>query len=101
MRFGGFTGFGGPFAVPPEVRTGVEGVFVRAGARIGLLVADAWGVTLHPASGDEYDAARPASRASERVSGLPGDDLRAAITADTIVFASPLSHFVEVQPWPR
>lgn len=98
-RFGGFTGFGGPFAAPPEVRAGAEGVFVRSGARTGLLVADAWGATLHPASVEEFDAARPAARAPTAPTGLPADDLRAAITADTIVFASPLSHFVEVQPW--
>lgn len=97
--FGGFAGFGGPFAAPPEVRAGTEGVFVRSGARTGLLVADAWGATLHPASEHEFDAARPASRAPSVPHGLPADDLRAAITADTIVFASPRSHFVEVQPW--
>ena len=98
-RFGGFTGFGGPFAAPPEVRAGTEGVFVRSGMRIGLLIADAWGATLHPASAHEFDAARPASRAPSVPHGLPADDLRAAITADTIVFASPRSHFLEVQPW--
>lgn len=98
-RFGGFTGFGGPFAAPPEVRAGAEGVFVRSGAHTGLLVADAWGATLHPASEQEFDAARPASRAPTTPPGLPADDLRAATTADTIVFASPRSHFVEVQPW--
>lgn len=98
-RFGGFTGYGGPFSAPPEVRAGAQGVFVRSGARTGLIVADAWGATLHPASEHEFDAARPASRAPTTPPGLPADDLRAAITADTIVFASPLSHFVEVQPW--
>jgi len=98
-RFGGFTGFGGPFAAPPEVRAGADGVFVRSGTRIGLLVADAWGATLHPAGAAEFEAARPASRARIAPPGLPTDDVRAAITADTIVFASPLSHFVEVQPW--
>jgi len=98
-RFGGFTGFGGPFAMPPEVRAGAEGVFVRSGTRIGLLVADSWGATLHPAAEHEFQAARPASRAPAVPSGLPPGDLRAAITADTIVYASPLSHFVEVRPW--
>ncbi len=98
-RFGGFTGFGGPFAAPPEVRAATEGVFVRSGARTGLLVADAWGATLHPAGEHEFDAARPASHAPAGPPGLPSDDLRAAITSDTIVFASPLSHFIEVQPW--
>lgn len=98
-RFGGFTGFGGPFAAPPEVRGGAEGVFVRSTTRVGLLVADAWGATLHPADVAEFDAARAASRAPAVPPGLPADDLRAAITADTIVFASPHSHFVEIKPW--
>ncbi len=98
-RFGGFTGFGGPFAAPPEVRAATEGVFVRSGTRTGLLVADAWGATLHPASEHEFDAARPASHAPAGPLGLPDGELCVAITADTIVFASPLSHFIEVQPW--
>lgn len=98
-RFGGFTGFGGPFAVPPELRAGTAGVFVRAGERIGLLVADAWGATLHPANAAEFDAARPAVPAPRTHPGLPADDLRAVTTADTIAFASPRSHFVEIQPW--
>ncbi len=98
-RFGGFTGFGGPFATPPEIRAGSQGVFVRSANRTGLLVADAWGATLHPASANEFDAARPALPAPTIPLGLPADGLRAATTADTIVFASPRSHFVQVQPW--
>lgn len=101
IRFGGFTGFGGPFPTPPELRSGAQGFLVRSGTRIGLLVADAWGATLHPASADEFDAAPRSSRAPTAADGLPDQGLQASIGPDSIAFASPLSHFVQVQPWPR
>lgn len=101
MRFGGFTGFGGPFAMPPEVRAGGEGFVVCSGDRYGLLVADAWGATLHPARREEFESAPPSAAASANPTGLPGDGLRAATTGDSIAFASPLSHFIEIRPWRR
>ena len=101
IRFGGFTGFGGPFAAPPEVRAGSDGFVVRAGERSGLIVADAFGATLHPASADEFDQADPAFPAPAQASGLPDEGLCSAATDDSIAFASPWSHFVEIAPWPR
>lgn len=101
IRFGGFTGFGGPFAAPPDVRPGPDGFVVRAGERTGLIVADAFGATLHPASADEFDRAQSASPAGALAcaSGLPEDGLRCATNTDSIAFASPWSHFVEIAPW--
>lgn len=99
IRFGGFAGFGGPFEAPPQVRAGTEGFLVRAGERVGLLVADAWGATLHPASEDEFDRAIPASNTRAALPGLPREGLQAAITDDSIAIASPYSHYLQVQPW--
>lgn len=98
IRIGGFTGLGGPFASPPELRAGTDGFVVRAGGRTGLIVADAFGATLHPASAEEFDRAAPAAPAA-RAAGLPVEGLRSAVTADSIAFASPWSHMVEVGPW--
>lgn len=98
VRFGGFSGFGGPFTAPPRVRAGDQGFLVRSGGRTGLLVADAWGATLHPASDAEFDDAAPASAASG-AAGLPEQGLQAATTGDSIAFASPISHFIEIRPW--
>jgi hypothetical protein len=99
IRFGGFVGFGGPFEAPPQVRAGGEGFLVRAGGRVGLLVADAWGATLHPASEDEFDRAMPTSSARVAVAGLPAEGLQAATTGDSIAIASPYSHYLQVQAW--
>jgi hypothetical protein len=101
IRFGGFVGFGGPFEQPPRVKAGAEGFIVRSGAHVRLLIADAWGATLHPASEVEYEAADPATPASGVATTLAAEGLVAARTSDSVALASPYSHFVEVQPWRR
>jgi len=99
VRFAGFAGFGGPFETPPQVRAGAEGFLVRAGGRVGLLVADAWGATLHPASEEEFHRGEPASSTHAAVPGFPPEGLQAATTGDSIAIASPYSHYLQVQPW--
>ncbi|WP_420140069.1 hypothetical protein [Sphingomonas sp.] len=99
IRVGGFVGFGGPFERPPRLKAGADGFIVRSGAQIFLLIADAWGATLHPASDAEYDAAEPATAAPGVATNLATDRLVAARTRDSVALASPYSHFVEVQPW--
>lgn len=101
IRFGGFVGFGGPFEQPPRIKAGAEGFIVRSGAHVRLLIADAWGATLHPASEVEYEAADPATPASGVATTLAAEGLVAARTSDSVALASPYSHFVEVQPWRR
>lgn len=109
IRFGGFAGFGGPFAEPPRVRAGTQGFFVRSGERTGLLVADAWGATLHPAAKEEFDGADATGaeiRGGAVVAGdrtipidLPAEGLSAAIARNGIAIVSPYSHFVQILPW--
>ncbi|WP_447765114.1 hypothetical protein [Sphingopyxis panaciterrae] len=100
-RFGGFAGFGGPFDTPPEVRAGAQGFFVRSGDRSGLLIADAWGATLHPAADEEYDDAAPAVAGPAGLASLPAEGLQAAVAGDSVAIVSPYSHFIEIRPWRR
>lgn len=109
IRFGGFTGFGGPFAEPPTVRVGTQGFFVQSGDRTGLLVADAWGATLHPATKEEFDGADAATAeirgatvvANDRTIpiDLPAEGLSAVIAGHSVAISSPYSHFLLILPW--
>ncbi|MGI4730172.1 MAG: hypothetical protein ACRYFW_00310 [Janthinobacterium lividum] len=112
VSFGGFAGLGGPFAEPPEIAAAADGFLVRSGERHGLLVADACGATLHPASADEFAAAvrTPGPRvgpagieAGDRTIAvdLPTEGLVAVAIGHSVGVASPFSHFVEVHPWCR
>lgn len=56
---GDFTGFGGTFSQPPEVRRCASGFWVKSGNRFSLLIADIWGAVLHPASPEEFASAQP------------------------------------------
>lgn len=114
IRFGGFSGFGGPFVAPPQVRASGQGFFVRSGEYVGLLVADVWGATLHPATGEEFDAANDDGAGIERGSingtrimagdraieiDLPPEGLSVAANATSVAVASAYSHYVRVMPW--
>ncbi|WP_260599216.1 hypothetical protein [Sphingomonas endolithica] len=110
ITFGGFTGFGGPFAEPPSVRPGPHGFLVRSGLRTGLLVVDAWGATLHPADPAEFDDA--ATSAPVHVEGasiavgdrtvrteLPPDGLAAVASPTSVAIFSRYSHLIRIVPW--
>ena len=107
---GGFTGFGGPFAQPPQVRAFGEGFVVRAGERCHLLLADACGAVLLGASADEFGQSVPGDCAF-RVDGttlhvgtqrivldLPADGLRVCASGVSLALASPYTHLVRVLP---
>jgi hypothetical protein len=112
IEIGGFTGFGGVFAQPPEVRPAAEGFWVRSGDRYALLVADACGAMLHAAAEEEYARPEaPATRARISLSGqrltindrtitldLPAAQLRVVCNADSVALTSPYSHAIRVLP---
>lgn len=56
---GDFVGFGGSFRQPPEVRASESGFWVKSGDRFSLLVADAWGAILLPATAEEFASPTP------------------------------------------
>jgi hypothetical protein len=111
---GSFTGFGGAFPEPPEVRPAADGFWVRSGERYALLVADACGAVLHAATQDEYEQPQPpAVRAKVSQSGqriaingreftvdLPADALRIVCNEHTVAITSPYSHAIRVLPLP-
>jgi hypothetical protein len=57
IEIGRFTGFGGIFATPPEIRPNADGFCVKSGDRFSYLIADAYGAVLHPATAEEFTQA--------------------------------------------
>lgn len=111
-QVGAFTGFGGSFPQPPELRAAAEGFWVRSGARHHLALADAWGAVLLPATAEEFAAGTlPRPLASPQLHGsrlvfadreleldLPSDGLSMAADAHTLAIASPCSHVIRLLP---
>jgi hypothetical protein len=112
---GAFSGFGGSFVEPPELRTAPEGFWVRSGNRHRLLLADAWGAVLLPATAEEFEASAdqglpPALTVMATQHGcrlffaitrtmeldLPAESLRVRANADTVAVASPYSHVIQL-----
>ncbi len=56
-EIGEFTGFGGSFAQPPEVRAHAQGFMVQSADRFHFLIADAYGAVLLPATAEEFSNA--------------------------------------------
>ncbi|MYN15505.1 hypothetical protein GTP81_01930 [Rugamonas sp. FT107W] len=111
-EFGSFSGFGGAFAMPPQVRPAADGFWVRSGDRYNLLVADACGVVLHGATSDEYEQLQaPAARGACSLSGqrlsigrrqieltLPAQGLAVTANQHTAAVTSVYSHAILLFP---
>lgn len=108
---GGFSGFGGPFAMPPDVRIGRDGFFAESAGRHFLLVADVFGAVVLPASSAEFasatgDSARdvsitphgPRIHDTPVVFAVPVEGMKAVANAESIAFFSPWSHQVRIVP---
>lgn len=80
---GAFTGFGGQFGTPPEVRSADDGFLVCAGKRAFFLVADAYGAVLRPATLEEF-ALAPVTN---------GD---VCVNATTIAVTAPTTHAIRL-----
>jgi hypothetical protein len=115
LEVGGFRGLGGPFAEPPRVRAGLDGFIVGSGAgQHHLLLADAFGAVLLPATAQDWEqaGADAAALKREQTATLQGRHLRLgprsveldgpagglelAQDAHTAVVASPFSHRLRV-----
>jgi hypothetical protein len=111
-QVGAFTGFGGRFIEPPELRVAQDGFLLRSGGRHFLAIADAFGAVLLPATAEEFAACTTASSTNlprradnhlvfadrELAVDLPTDNLILAANAHTVAMASPYSHAVRLLP---
>jgi hypothetical protein len=105
---GGFSGFGGPFAQPPEVRALADGFVLRCADRHWYLCADVFGAVLHAGSAEEF-AAGSADAGALIFSGgeirlgdarcaldLPAEGLQLVCGPNTAAACSPHSHFIRL-----
>jgi hypothetical protein len=112
MEVGQFSGLGGAFAQPPQVRAAGSGFVVRSADRFSLLRADAYGAVLLPSSADEFEQAGALARSPKATlhgaqllaSGrridldLPADGLALAENEHMIALTSLYSHAIRVIP---
>ena len=111
VEIGSFTGFGGEFSEPPEVRPAQQGFWVRSGERHALLMADACGAVLHPATAEEYAHPQAATAATVSIAGqrvivngrstpldLPAEGLKVVCNEHAAAITSPYSHAIRVLP---
>lgn len=110
-EFGSFTGLGGDFGTPPQVRATPDGFVVRSAERHYLLVADAYGAVLHGATAQEFELAQTGVPASVRLDGatvhvgarsialdLPPGDIAIVANAHTLAITSPWTHAIRLLP---
>jgi hypothetical protein len=110
-EFGSFSGLGGDFGTPPQVRATNDGFVVRSGERHYLLVADAYGAVLHSATAQEFEQAQTGMQADVRLDGatvhlgarsialdLPAGDIALAANAHTLAITSPWTHAIRLLP---
>lgn len=113
---GAFSGFGGHFSVPPQVRVNDDGFVVKSGDRYNILIADAYGAIFLPSSETEFNAASqflsnnkkstsPVLQGSFMTSGnhsleltLPPSGLEMAFNEHTIALTSPYSFAITLVP---
>ncbi|MBW3511477.1 hypothetical protein [Janthinobacterium sp. NKUCC06_STL] len=110
-EFGSFSGLGGAFGTPPQVRATNDGFVVHSAERHYLLVADAYGAVLHSATAQEYEQANTGMPSSVRLDGatvhvgarsialdLPAGDIALAANAHTLAITSPWTHAIRLLP---
>lgn len=110
-EFGAFTGLGGDFATPPQVRGTQDGFIVLSGERHYLLLADAYGAVLHGATADDYAQASTQLPSTVRLDGatlhiasrsialdLPAGEIALAANAHTLAITSPYTHAIRLLP---
>lgn len=102
VEIGAFSGFGGDFAEPPQLRACDDGFLVKSGERYFLLVADVHGAILHATSEDEFAAAAHASWPAPAPLSvdldLPPQQLTVIRNAHTLAVTSPFTHAIRLLP---
>lgn len=109
---GQFTGFGGIFKAPPQVRASDQGFFVKSADRYSFLLADIYGAILHPASAEEFQQASTGAvsftpllrgvqltlKCNEIILNLPEKNLALAYNDHTVAVTSPYTHAIWLFP---
>ena len=108
---GGFCGLGGAFPAPADVRVGADGFLVESAGRHFLVIADAFGATLLPATADEFARASHADARAVTFTpqgprigntlinfSVPTGQMKAVASADSIALFSPWSHYIRIVP---
>ncbi|KAB8044285.1 polysaccharide deacetylase family protein [Janthinobacterium aquaticum] len=111
VEVGAFTGLGGDFATPPQVRASSEGFVVHSGERYFFLLADAYGAVLHGATEEEYAQAGSEAPAGvqlreaaivigtrEFALDLPTGQIEVCANAHTVAVSSPYTHAIRLLP---
>jgi hypothetical protein len=109
-RIGKFIGFGGDFAVPPQLGVFDNHFILSSADRHFLLEADGYGAILRRAEPEQAGASTPAAparlhqgnqlRADDRLvpCDWPNDGLTIATTSESMAIVSPHSHSVHIFP---
>ncbi len=105
-RIGAFRGFGGLFSTPPLVGTSGEHILIRSGEDSWLLIADAFGATLHRADANESAAMTAPGTKSLTATlrrQIPAGQAptSCALTPHSFAFTTAQSHAVFVGPRPK
>lgn len=110
IQIGTFTGFGGEFIEPPEVRACPEGFFVKSGTRYSFLIADCFGAVLHAATYEEFEHAKThkfpnavtlkgtiITIGKHQVDvDLPANYITATCNTHTVAVTSPFTHAIRL-----
>jgi hypothetical protein len=100
LRVGAFRGFGGQFTVPPVLSTFNEQIFVRSGDDVWLLVADAFGATLHRATAEEFALGGTSPTTGNPLPANIGSITSVVRTSTTLAVTGSLTHAVLLSALP-
>ncbi|MFZ6872205.1 hypothetical protein ACO0LF_09090 [Undibacterium sp. Di27W] len=109
---GQFTGFGGAFPAPPELRACEYGFWVKSADRYFLLMADVYGAVLHTSSKDEFEHGAVLTdivaaslqdstlqtRGARHVLNLPAKELLLTCNLHTAAVSSPFTYGISLYP---
>jgi len=99
-QVGAFSGFGGLFPEPPQVRVNQGQFMVMSGGRCHLLMADGCGVVLLPASRDEFEQGEHDKPLKKQLTmgelALPESGLRVTENDHSLAITSPFTFAIHV-----
>lgn len=106
---GGFTGLGGPFSAPPELRAIDDGFLVSSANQYFHLSVDAFGAVIQSALAEDWSETDIAATqspgkkldVSDLSLGMPKQGLEICLNRETVAIFSPHSHFIRVLPRAR